>query len=244
MNLIEQAKEVKADYKGGAHFKDIAQMILDAFPIIKTNPDKFAKRVGAVLSTDARKKGTKSSFARVKGKKKGSFRKGLYRLKRKPVVKLTPTLPPNITNQYTGKAGETAVIAELLFYGYNASGMAVDDGIDVIASKENKFYHIQVKTANPSETGLFGFSIRKNSFIAKDSSQTFYIFVLRKHDKFRYYNDYLILPSSQIRQLVAVGIINEGAHYSIRIQKDKRGRYILNAKQYVTISVNTFSQIV
>lgn len=243
MTIVEQAKEIMADYKGGAHYKEIAQMILGAFPNIKTTPDKFAKRVAAALSTDARKKGAKSSFTRVKGKKKGSFRKGMYRLKRKPQIKPTLTLSPNVTNQYTGKAGETAVIAELLFYGYNASGMAVDDGIDVVASKNNKFHHIQVKTANPSDIGLFGFSIKKSSFVAKDSSQTFYIFVLRKHDKFRYYNDYLIMPSSQIRQLVAVGIINDGQHYSIRIQKDRRGRYLLNGTQDMTISVNTFSQI-
>jgi len=29
----------------------------------------------------------------------------------------------------------------------------------------------------------------------------------------------------------------------VRIQKDSRGRYILNAKQDVTISVNTFGQL-
>ena len=70
MTLIEQAKEVMADYKGGAHFKDIAQMILDGFPNIKIKKDQFAKSVGSALASDARKKGVKSSYARVKGKKK------------------------------------------------------------------------------------------------------------------------------------------------------------------------------
>lgn len=243
MTLIEQAQEVMADYKGGAHFKEIAQMILEAFPNIKTPHETFTKRVGSALSIDARKKGDKSSFARVKGKKKGSFRKGLYRLKRKLIIKPILIAAPTVSNQYTGKAGETAVISELLFYGYNASGMAVDDGIDVIASKDNRFFHIQVKTANPSETGLYGFSIKKNSFVSKNDSQTFYIFVLRKQDKSRYYNDYLIMPSSQINQLVAVGIINDGQNFSIRIQKNKQGRYLLNGTQNVTIQVNSFSQI-
>jgi len=243
MTLIEQAKEAMAGHKGGAHYKDIAQMILEAFPDIRTPHEKFARSVLQVLSNDAKKKGVKSSFARVPGKKKGSFKMGMYRLKRKLPIKPMPTPPPTVTNQYTGKAGETAVISELLFYGYNASSMAVDDGIDVVASKDNKFYHIQVKTANPNDAGIFGFSIKKSSFVAKDSSQTFYIFVLRKHDKSRYYNDYLIMPSNQIRQLVAVRVINDGQHYSIRIQKDRRGRYLLNGTQDMTIQVNTFAQI-
>jgi hypothetical protein len=77
----------------------------------------------------------------------------------------------------------------------------------------------------------------------KDSFQTFYIFVIREKDEHRYFNDYLILPSSQIRQYVEVGIIKDGQSLSLRVQKDSRGRYILNAKQEVTISINTFSQL-
>jgi hypothetical protein len=134
-------------------------------------------------------------------------------------------------------------MSELLFYGFNASAMAVDDGIDIIASKNNKYFHIQVKTSTPSDNWIFGFSIKKGSFVAKDSFQTFYVFLLRGCDNSRYYNDYLILPSSEVRKLIGVGIIKDGQALSLRIQRDTRGRYILNAKQDVTISVNTFSQI-
>ena len=77
----------------------------------------------------------------------------------------------------------------------------------------------------------------------KPSVQTFYIFVIREHDSQRYFNDYLILPSSVVRQYVDVGIIKDGTSLSLRIQKDNRGRYILNAKQDVTISINTFGQL-
>ena len=156
---------------------------------------------------------------------------------------MVKSISPNVSSQYTGKAGETAVISELLFYGFNASAMAVDDGIDVIAGKNNKYFHIQVKTSNQSDIGGFVFSIKKSSFVAKDSFQTFYIFVIRAMGDYRYYNDYLILPSSQIRQLIEVGIIKDSPSLSIRVQIDRQGRYILNAKQNVTISVNTFSQI-
>lgn len=41
---------------------------------------------------------------------------------------------------FIGKAGEMAVIAELLYQGYTANTMIVDQGIDVVASRDNKFY--------------------------------------------------------------------------------------------------------
>ncbi len=231
MTLIDQVKEVMADNTGAAHVNDIAKMVIERFPNIKVASDKLPDKISAVLSADTRKKRAKSSFSKVKNKS-GGFKRGMYRLKRKPIVKPTPTLPPSINSQYTGKAGEAAVISELLFYGFNASAMAVDDGIDIIAGKQNKYFHIQVKTANPSDGVAFGFSIKKSSFIAKDSFQTFYIFVLRERDDYRYFNDYLILPSSQLRQLIEVGVIKNGPNLSLRIQQDKRGRYLLNAKQY------------
>ena len=243
MTLLEQVKEVMADHTGVAHVNDITSMLVERFPNIQATVKKLPDRVSAVLSANARKKGTKASFSKVKNKS-GGFKRGVYRLKRKPIVTPKPTLPPKVTSQYTGKAGETAVISELLFYGFNASAMAVDDGIDVIAGKDNKYFHIQVKTANHSDSGGFSFSIKKSSFVNKDSSQTFYIFVMRECDDCRYFNDYLILPSSQVRQLTDAGIIRDGQSLSVRIQKDSRGRYVLNAKHDVTISVNTFSQIV
>jgi hypothetical protein len=242
MTLIEQLKELMADHKGAAHVNDIALMLVERFPNTPISLDVLPNKISGVLAADCKKKGNNASFAKIKNKT-GGFKRGYYRLKKKPVVKPKPTVSPHVSTQYTGKAGESAVISELMFYGYNASAMMVDDGIDVIAGKNNKFFYIQVKTSNPSDSGNFGFTIKKSSFTAKDSFQTFYIFVIRDKDDCRYFNDYLILPSSQVRQLVEVGIIKEAASLSIRIHKDKRGRYILNAKQDVTISVNTFSQL-
>ncbi|MBV5341116.1 MAG: hypothetical protein J0665_16425 [Deltaproteobacteria bacterium] len=242
MSLTEQIKEVMADCTGAAHINDIAKMIVDRFPNIQIKPDQLPDKISAALSADTRKTGTKSSFSKVKNNS-GGFKRGVYRLKRKPVVTPKPTLAPVLSTQYIGKAGEAAVMSELLFYGFNASAMAVDDGIDIIASKNNKYFHIQVKTSTPSDNWTFGFSIKKSSFVAKDSFQTFYVFLLRGCDNSRYYNDYLILPSSEVRKLIGVGIIEDGQALSLRIQRDTRGRYILNSKQDVTISVNTFSQI-
>jgi len=242
MVLIDQIIEVMADCRSSAHVSDIAVMLVERFPNISIPAEKLPDKVSSVLSSDVRKVGGKARFSKVKNKR-GAFKRGIYRLKKRPAVTPKPTEAPNVTSQYTGKAGENAVLSELLFYGFNASSMAVDDGIDIVASKNNNYFHIQVKTANSSDVGVFSFSIKKSSFISKDSFQTFYIFVTREKGQQRYFNDYLILPSHQIRQYIEVGIINEGASYSIRVQKDSRGRYILNGRQDVTISINTFSQL-
>ena len=60
---------------------------------------------------------------------------------------------------YTGSRNSVPIIIEglkrLEYRGYDSSGIACqgDDGIDVIASKQNQFFHIQVKTANSTEAG-------------------------------------------------------------------------------------------
>lgn len=241
VTLLEQIVDVMADHRGSAHVNNIAKILLDRYPNISTPADQLPDKISAALSVDAKKKGGKAQFSRVKNKA-GGFKRGLYRLKRRPVVTPVPTPTPTVTSLYTGKAGENAVIGELLFYGFNASAMAVDDGIDVVASRDNKYFHIQVKTSNSTESSGFVFTIKKSSFKAKESFQTFYIFVIREKDEHRYYNDYLILPSNQVRQYIEAGIIKDAQSLSVRVQKDSRGRYILNAKQDVTVSVNTFSQ--
>lgn len=60
-----------------------------------------------------------------------------------------------VSGGYIGKAGEHFVASELLFSGYNASIMSVDVGMDVIATKENQLFSLQVKTANISSTNTF-----------------------------------------------------------------------------------------
>lgn len=242
MTLIERIVEVMADHRGAAHVNEISEMILARYPNLPVPAENLPGKVSAVLSSDARKKRGKAKFSRVKNRS-GGFKRGVYRLKKRPVVTPAPTEAPAVSSQFTGKAGESAVISELLFYGFNASAMAVDDGIDVIANKNNDYFHIQVKTANATENAGYQYSIKRSRFQAKDSFHTFYIFVIREKDQYRYFNDYLILPSSQVRQLVEVGVIKDAPNLSLRVQKDSRGRYILNAKQDVTISVNTFSQL-
>lgn len=53
-----------------------------------------------------------------------------------------------IDTNYIGKAGECAVLSELMFRGYNANVMLIDEGIDIIAEKNNVYYYIQTHWRN------------------------------------------------------------------------------------------------
>jgi len=243
MTLLEHLKEVMLDHRGPAHVNDIASMLETRAPRYCQTINDLPGRISQVLGADSKKKGVAASFSKVKNKT-GGLKRGIYKLKRQAAVTPKPTVAPSVTTQFTGRAGEYAVISELLFYGFNACAMSVDDGIDVIASKDNNFFHVQVKTSNITDSGVFSASIKRTSFDAKNSSQMFYIFVLRQNDSSRYFNDYVILPSHQVRQLIETGTIKDGASLSVRIQKDSRGKYMINKKHDVTSSVNTFSQII
>ena len=66
MSLIEQIKDVMSEHRGPAHVNEIALMVTERFPNIQVEPAKLPAKISAVLSSNAKKKGTKSSFSKVK----------------------------------------------------------------------------------------------------------------------------------------------------------------------------------
>lgn len=144
---------------------------------------------------------------------------------------------------FTGKAGEFAVMSELLFHEFNVSAMTVDDGIDVVASKNNKYFHIQVKTSNINQKGGFSFQIKNERFRIKGDRDTIYIFVMREVGKTRHHNDYLIIHSNQIRNYIANGIIKNKDNLTISVVVDQRNGFLLNKSENVTNMVNNFDHI-
>lgn len=131
-------------------------------------------------------------------------------------------------------------MAELLFWGFNVSLMSVGEGIDVVASKDNKFFHIQVKTTYQNENKKCGFSIKKQSFHNNDASNTFYIFVMKQANEIQY----AVLPSSEIRNGINWGLIGGNTTLSIGITYDKTSkRYKLNNEKDISIFINNFEQI-
>lgn len=130
------------------------------------------------------------------------------------------------STSFSGKAGEYAVMSELLFWGFNPSIMTVDDGIDIVASKGKSFFKLQVKTAHQSENGKYQFSIKKTSYDRYSANDVFYIFVLRKDCK----NEFIIIPFQQIEYFMQTNCINMGPEkttFNISYDEKKKS-YILN----------------
>lgn len=241
--ILDVAKEIlKSAGLKGMHVNAIAE---EAARHNKTNTlpvEEFAKRLQVALANNLKLKTRKPSFAKVEGKKKGVFKKGWYRVK----VERMPTAaaqidPPQTGKAFTGKAGEYAVMSELLFWEFNASVMAVDDGIDVVASKDNKYFHVQVKTATEQDGGRFAFTIKYNSFKEHDSATMFYVFVLRRGLR----NEYIIIPSSYLRTLISGGRITPNTILSVTIVADVNGRkYVLNGSTDVSPYFGNFGGII
>ncbi|MCI5969130.1 group I intron-associated PD-(D/E)XK endonuclease [Helicobacter sp.] len=199
-NWIEIAKDILGKAKEPLHINEIANRALVA-GYIKGDLETITRNMNASLANSV-KKPKISPFRKIKNKNGKSFKKGFYELKpiKKAQTQTLITPKPQVNTQYVGKAGEMAVFSELLFYGYNASIMSVDDGIDLVATKEGRFFFIQVKTALSNDNKTPNFTIKKDFFIRYDKSETFYILVIRNFDKKGYSNLYFVIPNHTIRK--------------------------------------------
>lgn len=242
-NWIEIAREILGKAKEPLHINEIANRALVA-GYVKGDLELITKNMNASLANSV-KKPKISPFRKIKNKNGKSFKKGVYELKpiRKAQIIHSITMPPpQVNTQYVGKAGEMAVFSELLFYGYNASIMSVDDGIDLVATKEGRFFFIQVKTAISSNDKNPSFSIKKDSFNRYDKSETFYILVVRNLDKKGYSNLFFVIPNHTIRKMVYDGTIKDSDNYSIRITQENNS-WFANGKENITHYLNNFMDI-
>lgn len=245
MKLKEVVIEVLSDSGKSMHVNDIALAAIAKYPNLPDPPEQLAAKIGGLLAAEVKKPRAQSLFSKPKNKT-GGLRKGMYRLRvgRKSVPKnVKVPEQPKVTSQFTGKAGEYAVMSELLFFGFNTSAMTVDDGIDIVASKGDSYFHIQVKTANATSGNKFQFKITKRAFGSKDAAATFYVLVLRIFENSRNTCEYLILPSSEIRRLVDKSVVKDGESISLSVDRERGNRFILNRVEDVTWALNRFDNI-
>lgn len=89
-------------------------------------------------------------------------------------------------------------MTELLFRDYNANNMTVDEGIDIIANKNNNFYFVQVKTTRlKMDTKTATVSIQKKNFDKFMNQQMRYVVVVKHSKGMRFF----VLSNSAIEQL-------------------------------------------
>lgn len=186
---------------------------------------------------------------------RGGRKKGWYRLKRPvstPQSKLRKvcsiTAHSDASTNYTGTAGEYAVMSELLYQGYNVNSMTVDEGVDIVANKDNRFYFIQVKTAYLDEQLKATFTIKNNRFdLFKSNNDMRYVFVVRFSSplstptKQITENMFFAFTNVEIDKAVDDGIIYRGdKEISVKIKFDPQNYtpYMYNAKESMKITYN------
>lgn len=221
----------------------MAQIAVERNLVRDLSFDDVRDRIRNSLHTNSGN-GKRAKFTKLKNPKTGKARKGWYKLRTATHIKVVRSDEQVTANKlYTGKAGEYAVFSELLFREFNASLMAVDDGIDIVASKNNHHFYIQVKAANGDEFGPYTTSILQTNF--KHQTTTFYVMVLRRKDKERFYNDYLILTSQEVRSVMLYDQADKKS-ISLTVRIEKRNgvaKYILNGHRDVTLDINDFGKI-
>lgn len=222
--------------------------------------EKFKDSISRLLNSESKKN---SEIKKCINPKTRKTKPGYYKLGQQKYVKVWPPkidsvetaekahevikdvidTATNVFNKkltnYIGKSGEYAVMSELLWHGYNANNMSVDEGIDIVASKNNMFYFIQVKTTelNPdSKTARVQIKIQK--FQQLINQQLRYIVVIRipfglnLHDDMLYRNAYLVFKESDIDRLRKAGIIKESnGVMSIKVDFSKNEPFLYNGNK-------------
>lgn len=241
-NTIDWEDLVRRLFDGGGrktlHLNELveAALTLGLVPLGE-DADSLSTKLSGFLLRNAKSK--TPIVSRVKNKK-GGYKRGVYRLRPQKTLDLTPIHVPKVSTGFTGAAGEYAVLSELLFRGFNASKMTVDDGIDIVASKDHKYFHIQVKTANYAEGKPYQATIREKAF--RHSSDVFYILVMREPSTVGFVNRYAIFHSGDIRRMIAQKVLADGATINLRISLEGQ-RYTLPGGVDVTHHINDFESI-
>lgn len=230
---------------------DIALEITDKDSDFKDyDPDLLRKQISSYLSRATtkmvkgkRKENKDSMYERVKNGK-GGYKKGVYKLRKPkqpkpngvPPVIIPVENPKDIKSLYMGIAGEMAVCSELLFREYNVSRMSVDDGVDVVAMKNNKTYYIQVKTVQVKSES-FIVKIGLKSYERYNSNDCYYIIVARALA-----TQFIIATADDIRRLTDSGEANKGKDYISISFSQNMGKLFVKSSN-VDYMLNSFDRI-
>lgn len=144
---IELITSVFKNYSDKKKIKDIKDAVVsllhpEDIMIEVSERERIENEVTRVIGMD-KKRGDESDLQYSSGK--------YYKRKKKAL----PSDGNFLNSTYTGTAGECAVISELLFNGYNANRMMIDDGVDIIAVKDNVYYYVQVKTTSIKDGRIY-----------------------------------------------------------------------------------------
>lgn len=212
------------------------------------NLDELRKKISSYMANATtkivkgeRKENKDSLYQRVKNGK-GGYKKGVYKLRKPKKVDPDPlpidpvSKPVTIESLYMGAAGEMAVCSELLFREYNISRMSVDDGIDIVAMKNNKTYYIQVKTVQV-KTESFSVQIKLNSYKRYNGNDCYYIIVARGQT-----TQFIVATADDLRRLINKSAAKKGEKYiSIRFTQNMGMLFV--GDENINYMINSFDRI-
>lgn len=200
------------DNKDGMHIQGIVDALIMSYPEVQgeLTREKLLNKVNTFLLKESKDK--KGEFAKAINPKTKKEKKGCYRFvsrkRNKPLPK--PEAHHEVDEiqeevyeakrkdtNFFGKAGEYAVMSELLFRDYNANNMAVDEGIDIVASKDNNFYFIQVKTVTLKPNRTASAKITQKNFDKFINQQIRYVIAVKCEKEMRFFT----LSNDTIAQL-------------------------------------------
>lgn len=248
MDLKESIKEILSEKKArkeGLHINHIVAHIINRDKNLFSDgevdgKEELKKKITALLNNNVRN--ANSEFSKVKNPKTNKFKKGWYKLKstrEKPIIPAPkqPQKPeaidpeisePKIKDKlFIGKAGECAVMSELLFNGYNANLMMVDDGVDIVANKKNIYYFLQVKTTSLNEQDRIYVTLKRTRFDSFIGNQLRYVVVARCNISGLPTNLYFVFSSTDIERFIFnnTTYANESnIQIKIRIDKENNNR--------------------
>lgn len=118
--------------------------------------------------------------------------------------------------RFWGEAAEIHVMAELLYRGFQAANIPVDEGLDILAVKKNRTYYFQVKHKDLSNNQAI--KITKSSFEKTGGGEVYYIFVLLSDNN----RDFLIIPYHIMNDWIREKIVEDTSDgYLLNIKKQE-----------------------
>ena len=233
LKILREAKEP-------LHYEEITKRALDQ-NLIETSGATPEFTMNAQITRDIKYKKEKSFFKRSKP---GIFtinpnyteKEEVHEEKEETEEELETT-----STQYVGKAGEHLVVSELLFRGYNATIMSVDEGLDIVATKSDRLFNIQVKTSNENKFNKYVSDIRISSFEKYNKNNTFYIFVLKGKE-----TNFLILPYFEIQKNIDqenILVVNKNTRYRANISIRDNKLYLGNMQNDMSYYRNNWDLI-
>lgn len=238
--ILSAARDILAAAKKPLHVDEIAAEAVRTNRNLQLSPEEFSAKVAAALAANLRTKSP--SFGKLKNKT-GGLKKGIYRLRltRSRPEPAPPESTTPVGNNFLGKAGEHAVMAELLYRGFNSSLMAVDEGVDIVASRDNQYFHIQVKTSALGANGKYAFFIKNSSFEANNGGKVFYILVMRSPDGA---TKFAVIPSVQLSIHRGTGVVGGANGISLFVTPDEKSRsFSMNKGHSIDQFINNFGLI-